>query len=111
ETTTGISVVSRGRGQQIRGQLKGAERPSYITFDDVEDEESVKTAEQRKKARGWMYKAVIPALPRRSERAMIVGLGTLLGRESLLASMWKDPRFNIIIFGVHDLQGELLWPE
>lgn len=109
QTTTGVTVVARGRGGQVRGLNFNGQRPDCIVLDDVEDRESVKTQEQRDKSKTWMYGDVMPALPEMQEDATILGLGTLLHAEALLMTLHKDPEWTSIIFGVRDLQGDLLW--
>lgn len=111
QTTNGVSFLARGRGSQIRGQNIDAQRPTSILLDDVEDLESVKTDEQRAKTKTWAYRDVIPALPRRDPNASITALGTLLHTDSLLVTFSRDPRFNTVIFGAHDVDGDLLWEE
>lgn len=109
QTTTGVTVVARGRGGQVRGLNMNGNRPDCIVLDDVEDRDSVKTEEQRQKARQWFYGDVLPALPEMKENATILALGTLLHGEALLMTMHKDPQVTSIIFGVKDRQGDLLW--
>lgn len=109
QTTTGVTVVARGRGGQIRGLNISGNRPDCILLDDVEDRDSVKTEDQRYKARQWFYADVIPALPEMKEDSTIIALGTLLHPEALLMTLQNDPEWTSIIFGVRDKQGELLW--
>ena len=111
ETETGIVAVARGRGGQVRGLNVNGQRPDCILLDDVEDRDSVKTVEQRQKARQWFYADVVPALPEMKEDGTIIALGTLLHAEALLMTLKNDPEWTSIIFGVYDKQGDLLWPE
>lgn len=111
QTTTGISFLARGRGSQIRGQNIDAQRPDCILLDDVEDREAVQTEDQRLKTRRWFFRDVLPALPRRDPTASIVALGTLLHNDSLLVTLSRDPRFNVVVLGATDAAGEPLWPE
>lgn len=110
ETTTGVALAARGRGGQIRGLNHKGSRPQRIIVDDVEDEESVKTEEQRIKTRNWAYGALMPALPELDPGANIVALGTLLHPESLLAIWALDPVWTVVKFGPLDKDGEALWP-
>ncbi len=110
ETLTGVFVLARGRGGQVRGSNKNAKRPDQFIIDDVEDEESVNTEEQRRKTKKWFYEAVLPALAKMNPEASIVILGTLLHREALLRILSIDPAWTVIHFGALDLQGAPLWP-
>lgn len=110
ETATGIKVIARGRGAQVRGLLHNAHRPDNITVDDLEDEESVSTDAQRKKVRDWLYKALIPALAgKRTPNRSLDIMGTLLHNESILMTVPKDPQFNFIRFGAVDMDKDALW--
>lgn len=111
QTLSGVVVAARGRGGQIRGLNVGAQRPDLILFDDVEDKESVKTAEQREKTREWFYGDLIPALPEMDENATIIGLGTVLHSEALLLVLRNDPQWTSICFGAIDRDGDPLWED
>lgn len=109
ETTTDVIVIARGRGGQVRGLNHRGKRPNRIIIDDVEDKESVKTEESRKKTRSWFYADVTPALPPIDDEAGIFALGTLLHSESLLMTLAKDPTWTSCRFGAVDKDGEALW--
>lgn len=109
ETSTGVKVVARGRGGQIRGLLRGSQRPDNIGLDDVEDEESVLTDAQRQKARQWIMRSVMPALPRQSQTATFTMLGTLLHNDAAMMTLAKDPRVTFVRFAAVDRDGDALW--
>ena len=111
ETITDVVVAARGRGAQIRGMQMNARRPDRIIMDDVEDDESVKTEEQRQKTRDWFYKEVLPALPIMDSNATIIALGTLLHIEALLQTLRGDPEWTSVVFGALDVDGEPLWAD
>lgn len=111
QTTTGISFYAIGRGGQVRGQNVDAARPDRITVDDVEDKESVKTPEQRLKAREWFFGDVMPAIAEMNEDATITVVGTLLNRDALLTYIKDDPEWTVVVLGAIDKDGEALWPE
>ncbi|MEA2037473.1 MAG: hypothetical protein U9O94_08235, partial [Nanoarchaeota archaeon] len=111
ETVTGVFVMARGRGGQIRGSNQNAQRPDFILFDDVEDKESVATPEQREKTLDWMLGDVMPALPEMDDTASLLGLGTLLHNEAMLQKLKEDNEFTSVIFGALDLDGEPLWAD
>ena len=110
ETTSGQAIATRGRGGQVRGLNHRAKRPSKILIDDVEDKESVKTEEQRDKARTWLKADVEPALPQIGEGGgIIIATGTILSSEALLVTMMKDPEWVTVIFGAIDPDGDPIW--
>lgn len=123
QLTTGAILLARGRGSQIRGLNFNARRPNRITLDDVEDKESVATAQQRKKVSDWFYGDVVPAGNEMEKDAeldagfesqqdlQITVLGTLLHAESLLITLQKDITFNHIKFGARLANGQMLWPQ
>lgn len=125
QLTSGAVLVAKGRGSQIRGINYRARRPNKILLDDVEDKESVSTADQRQKTIDWFYNSVIPAGNEMSgaknsetaqEPLQITILGTLLGTETLITQVAEDPTFNTVKFGatlspelpVSD--SDMLWP-
>jgi hypothetical protein len=122
----GAVLVAKGRGSQVRGINVRARRPNKILLDDVEDKESVSTEPQRDKTIDWFYNSVVPAGNEMSgaaaagieqEPLQITLLGTLLGAETLLTEVARDPTFNTVRFGavLRDEHSELtdadmLWP-
>lgn len=109
ETTGGAVAVAKGRGGQVRGLNHKGRRPSDIVFDDVEDKDSVKTPEQRDKARTWMKADVEPALPQIGGTGNIIGLGTIIHHDSLLLSLARDPEWITVRAGAIDPDGDMLW--
>ena len=110
-TLSGVSLLARGSGSQIRGSNINSKRPKRIIADDLEDRETVGTEEQRKKLKTWFFSDLKYALPRTYKEGTIVVLGTLLHREALTTVMWDDPDFVSVVFGAVDQEGDALWPE
>lgn len=115
-TSTGIKWLSKGTGMKLRGLRYREHRPDLIIFDDIENDERVATAEQRKKLKNWFTKAALPALAR-DGRAIIIG--TILHHDSLLNNIinhremfaaWKTRLYRAIMV---DKSGKenALWPE
>lgn len=111
ETLNGVTAAARGRGGQIRGLIRNGKRPDLIVCDDIEDEESVKTVEQRKKARKWLLGTVKPALKKIGIHGRMIMMGTALAPDALLMNLKNDPTFLSIIFGAIDRDGEALWAD
>lgn len=114
----GAVLMARGRGGQVRGITRNGRRPNKIVLDDVEDEDSVATANLREKTLNWFYASVIPAgqimegsvgEDWAQEPLQIISLGTLLGPECLVRSLTSDPTFRTIRFGAQVRPGLMLW--
>jgi hypothetical protein len=109
ETTTGQVFVARGAGSQIRGQVYLGKRPRRVTFDDLEDSDTVKSDTQRQDLKRWAYADLFPVIEEMDTSSEILGLGTLLHNDSLLATIQADPSWTVVKFGARDKRGQLLW--
>ena len=71
-TTNRVRVDAIGRGGKMRGRRFGAQRPTCLKADDLDNDENVVTKEQRDKAWNWVISAVVPAMdPKRGEIQII----------------------------------------
>ncbi|MDZ7822992.1 MAG: hypothetical protein U5K75_02400 [Ahrensia sp.] len=57
-TRNNIRIEGVGAGMKIRGRRHGPFRPGLIFLDDLENDDNVKSPEQRKKLEDWLDKAV-----------------------------------------------------
>lgn len=73
-----------GAGQQLRGLKHGADRPTLIIGDDLEELESVLSSDQRKKTQDWFERTLLKA---GSTRTNVIVIGTILHYDSLLAKL------------------------
>lgn len=89
-TPTGITVHAKGSGASLRGTRVGPHRPDLIICDDIEKDETVATADGRRKVEHWLRRVVMPAL---APAGRIVVLGSLLHHDSLLANLRDHVRF------------------
>lgn len=92
-TKTNIKIEAIGSGKKIRGRKHRNWRPDLLILDDVENDENVRTPEQRAKLDGWFKKAVSKA---GDDYTDIVYIGTLLHYDSLLANTLKNPAYRAI---------------
>jgi len=111
ETTTEVFFTARGRGGQVRGLNNKGARPDTVNVDDLEDEESVSTPEQRDKCLTWFMSSLLPVIPRLDRSATFTVMGTLLHREALLTKLASDEDWTFIRFGAKLPDGSWLWPE
>lgn len=114
--SNGIKFIAKGARQKIRGIRHRATRPDLMVFDDIENDENVESAEQRKKLHKWFTKAALQALSR-DGRAILVG--TILHFDSLVNKVatksdvfvsWMT-RVYYAIYQDKDGNDRALWPE
>lgn len=110
-TSTGIAVMPRGAGQQVRGILFGDNRPDLIIVDDLEDSESVRSDEQRAKTKSWFFEDVINSVNRARKDWKIIVIGTLLHEDSLLANLLEDPGWYHAHLSICDDNFKSNWPD
>jgi len=109
-TLGGIRFTSAGAEQSLRGIKDRHQRPTTIIIDDLENDENVKTPEQREKLWNWFTKSLLN-LPGPGGASVHV-IGTILHRESLLSRLlseaqsgvWAQRKYRAITDGV------ALWP-
>lgn len=92
-TSTNIKVEAIGSGKKIRGRKHRNWRPDLLVLDDIENDENVRTPEQRAKLESWFLKAVSKA---GDDYTDIVYIGTLLHYDSLLAKTLNNPGYRAI---------------
>ena len=80
-----------GSGQKLRGRRNYERRPDLILCDDIENDEGVRTAEQRQKTADWFWKAVCKSGDRYTD---ILVIGTILHHDSLLSNLLENPGFQ-----------------
>lgn len=90
-TKTGIKVQAKGAGQKVRGLKHKHWRPDLIVLDDIENDENVRTPEQRAKLESWFYKAVSKCGDSYTD---IIYIGTILHYDSLLSKVLKNPGYK-----------------
>lgn len=109
-TKTNIKIEAIGSGKKIRGRKHRNWRPDLIILDDVENDENVRTPEQRKKLKDWFDKAVSKC---GDDYTDIIYIGTLLHYDSLLAKTLTNPAYRSIKYKavIHFSQADDLWQQ
>lgn len=105
-------VEAVGSGKRIRGRRHGPHRPDLFVGDDLENDENVRTPEQRDKLQSWITKAVLK-LGGAGEKFDVIIIGTILHYDSVLARLlknplWKSAKFKAIIQWPHNM---VLWDD
>ncbi len=98
-TRNGIKIRGVGAGQKLRGMRHGSRRPDLVIGDDLENDEAVESADQRKKLEKWFFKALMKI---GQKNTIYIIIGTILHYESLLNNLlakpgWKGRKFQAVI--------------
>ena len=100
-TAKGQKIEAVGAGQKLRGRRHGAYRPDLVVLDDIENDETVQTPEQRNKLHNWILNAVLK-LGAPGEKFDVIYVGTILHYDSVLNRIlstkgWRRVRFKAIL--------------
>lgn len=107
-----IYLVAAGMTGQIRGINLDDFRPDLILGDDVDDEESAGSKEQREKHSSLFFGSLMQTLAAPTEASDPRGilLQTPLDAEDIINTCEKDPRWNVVAYSCFDNKGESTWP-
>ncbi len=89
----GVCIQAAGAGASLRGMRHNDKRPDFILIDDLEDEESVRTPEQREKMLHWLYRTLLPACakgPAGQIAYRVRFMGNRLDRDAVIVRVAKD---------------------
>jgi predicted phage terminase large subunit-like protein len=89
-TANNVKLQAFGSGKRMRGLRHGPYRPDLVICDDLENDENVRSPEQRDKLEAWLKKAVLK-LGAADDSLDCVVIGTVLHYDSLLARLLKNP--------------------
>ena len=109
-TKANQKVQVAGSGKKLRGLRHGAYRPDLVVLDDIENDEQVRSPEQRDKLHDWLKKTVLP-LGEAGDKLDVVYIGTILHYDSVLnrtlsSKAWKTAKFKALIRQPDDMS---LW--
>src|SRR5450432_3273532 len=92
----GVRILSRSRGQKVRGMKHRQHRPSLIVADDVEDLDWVRTQENRDKSDRWFRGNVLPSIDEQTGRVVVIG--NWLHTDGLMARLKNTGIFKVLEF-------------
>jgi phage terminase large subunit-like protein len=92
----GVRILSRSRGQKVRGVKHRQHRPSLIVADDVEDLDWVRTDENRAKTDRWFRGNVLPSVDEQTGRVVVIG--NWLHTDGLMARLKNTGIFKVLEF-------------
>jgi predicted phage terminase large subunit-like protein len=104
-TAANAKVQAFGSGKRMRGLRHGPHRPDLVICDDLENDENVKSPEQRDKLQGWLQKTVL-SLGEAGDTMDVILVGTVLHHDSVLSrlldnKLWRARKFKAVIEWPH----------
>jgi len=87
-------ITTLGAGNTVRGLKWINQRPDIIIMDDVENDQSVMTKEQRIKMKRWVLSALMPAL---ANNGKIRAVGTILHFDSWLSGTMPEEKSQVTV--------------
>lgn len=114
-TANDAKVQVFGSGKRMRGLRHGPHRPDLVIGDDLENDENVRSPEQRDKLESWLKKTVL-SLGAADDSMDVVIIGTILHYDSVLNrlinnKLWKSRKFRAIIEWPHNMSLWDKWEE
>lgn len=92
-TSNNAKVQAFGSGKKMRGLRHGPHRPDLVMLDDIENDENVRSKEQRDKLMAWVNKTVLNLGPP-SGTMDVIYLNTILHYDSVANRFHKKPRWT-----------------
>lgn len=107
--SNGVRILSRSRGQKVRGLRHLQHRPRLIVVDDPEDGEWVRVKENRDKTDRWLHTEIMPGMDARKGKLVVIG--NLLHMDALLSRLRAPGTgFKCLEFPLIDKNGVCTWP-
>ncbi|UOO93706.1 phage terminase large subunit [Vitreoscilla stercoraria] len=103
-TVNDIKVQVAGSGKKLRGLRHGPYRPDLTILDDIENDEQVRSPEQRDKTDAWVKKTILP-LGGVGSKYDVIYIGTILHYDSVLSRVLKNPFWKRL-----KLKAMIQWP-
>ncbi|MCE5265720.1 MAG: hypothetical protein LLG97_19600 [Deltaproteobacteria bacterium] len=103
ETTNGVKIMARGRKDKVRGIRYRQYRPTLVTFDDMENDETVENPDTTKKIKNWIRGAVLGSLGKGYSAIMVGNLFSPLSAISQLIADVDDEGLPRYVSKVYDL--------
>lgn len=92
-TRNNVKVQAFGSGTRMRGLRHGPYRPDMVFLDDIENDENVRSKEQRDKVEAWVKKVVLPLGPPDGSMDVLY-LNTILHYDSVANRLHRNPQWR-----------------
>lgn len=114
-TTNDVKVEVFGSGKKIRGRRHGPHRPDLVIGDDLENDENVRSPEQRDKLMTWVLKSLLSLGPADDSLDVFI-IGTILHYDSVLSrlinnKLWRGKKFKAVEQWPEDMEAWDKWAE
>jgi len=104
-TRNNVRIEGLGAAKKIRGRRHGPYRPDLMFFDDLENDEAVRSPEQRKKLENWINRAALKVGP--PDGSMdVIWVGTVLHYDAVIVRASKSP-----VWRTTEFQAIVKWPD
>ena len=99
-TARNVKIQAFGAGKRMRGLRHGPYRPDLALLDDLENDENVRSPEQRDKLEAWLLRTVLSLGPA-DDSMDVIYIGTILHYDSVLArtlkkAQWRGKTFRAV---------------
>jgi predicted phage terminase large subunit-like protein len=115
--SSGAWLLSKGRGEPVRGEKRGQHRPDLLIADDIEDEELARSPKRIRQLLKWWLQSVVPMLgPGGTACWLCTSLAAKSPSALLLDPEWKysdteePPCCRRRSFPAENVDGESTWP-
>lgn len=102
ETSNGVKILARGRGDKVRGIRYRQYRPDMAIFDDMENDETVENPRTTKKIINWIRGAVLGSLGKGYSAIMVGNLFHPLSAISRLIAEEDEDGLSRYVSKVYD---------
>ncbi|MBF0192094.1 MAG: phage terminase large subunit [Magnetococcales bacterium] len=103
-TRNNRKIQAFGSGKRMRGLSHGPHRPDLTICDDLENDENVRSPEQRDKLENWLRRTVL-YLGAADDSMDLILIGTVLHYDSVLSRLLSDPLWRSVVF-----KSVVTWP-
>lgn len=103
-------IWPKGAGQQVRGMLFRDSRPDLVIIDDLENDESLRSEQQRKNLKEWFYGPLLNIVDRGRSDWEIIYIDTLKHEDSLLQQLIDSDNWDSVVLEICDDNYESNYP-
>ncbi|GAB0056723.1 hypothetical protein SIID45300_01034 [Candidatus Magnetaquicoccaceae bacterium FCR-1] len=104
-TRNNRKIQAFGSGKRMRGLSHGPNRPDLVICDDLENDENVRSPEQRDKLENWLRQTVLYLGAADGSMDLII-IGTVLHYDSVLSRLRQNPLWRSELF-----RSVITWPQ